>query len=548
MDGEKTPRMPPGGKRVADYLRSQLCSPNPCLTPRGGSLYKYPTPPSIATPEDALREQRKLGLIALLASPFSVLKSFPLKAEDENENVQDEDEVEEDRLSDSGSEGSSSYNSEGWCSARERAASCISESCASEIWSDAQTLDAQSECGTERSAGPASQRNYVIPRLRMEEVFRAQASETPVCAPAKVYNNVLYQTDTDETGEGDGVQVPVAYSDTIVEPIHAPTLPLLNAVGSSSSSPPACTPAEVTSTPASEKSRETTSEAEKTFPEFEFQVTAKKLLSQYENKFSLLSMSPRQELLRQQSSTREGSAEDLSATDAPTCDALRTEGPVTMELSPCRATTPFCRSHSTQLASPGSHLGTPLSHRSQMSLLSHRSLNSLHSPGELMRASSAFRNAVSGEVESHLEDLLICLGQEEQKVRIFSNFLLELGYSPEALLRENGLDDESLANQICDVSEDDAEPSKSLVVSPSPYKASTPASGPRATVQKRGGSPTSVLDGLSQESPDSKATSPQHALETSDKHAQHNRSQAVALKGLGYLGWVLLGMSKLAKT
>ena len=39
---------------------------------------------------------------------------------------------------------------------------------------------------------------------------------------------------------------------------------------------------------------------------------------------------------------------------------------------------------------------------------------------ELMRASKSFKLAVSHEVEGQLEDLLVCLGQEEQKVRATS--------------------------------------------------------------------------------------------------------------------------------
>ena len=214
---------------------------------------------------------------------------------------------------------------------------------------------------------------------------------------------------------------------------------------------------------------------------------------------------------------------------------------VPMELSPCRVTTPF---RQTQLTSPGSHLGTPLSHRSHLSVQSSGEFT------ELMRASSSFRNAVAAEVESQLEDLLICLGQEEQKVQILSKIVQELGYSPTALLKEHGLDEQSLMNQISDVSADadadEAAPPGSIVVSP--YKASTPAVVGALPGQKRGGSPTSVFDEISHDSPDSKASvSPQRAPKTSEKHSKHITPQAVALKSLGYMGWVLLGMSKLSK-
>jgi hypothetical protein len=37
---------------------------------------------------------------------------------------------------------------------------------------------------------------------------------------------------------------------------------------------------------------------------------------------------------------------------------------------------------------------------------------------ELLLASRSFARAVKEEVESQLEDLLVCLGQEEQKVRV----------------------------------------------------------------------------------------------------------------------------------
>ena len=46
------------------------------------------------------------------------------------------------------------------------------------------------------------------------------------------------------------------------------------------------------------------------------------------------------------------------------------------------------------------------------------------------------------------------MDSEEQKVQILSKIVQELGYSPTALLKEHGLDEQSLMNQISDVSAD----------------------------------------------------------------------------------------------
>jgi hypothetical protein len=159
-----------------------------------------------------------------------------------------------------------------------------------------------------------------------------------------------------------------------------------------------------------------------------------------------------------------------------------------------------------------------------------------------MRASTAFKNAVAAEVEEHLEDLLICLGQEEQKVTILSKMLQELGCSPEELLREHGLDDHSMDNKLCEILHDgdasprDASASTDLMVTP--FKASTPGVGTKLAGESW--SPTSVLDAFPA---DSSSTE-----NKSGKVAKTGKPQAtMAIHGLGYLGWVLLGLSKLNK-
>mmetsp|Transcript_10654 Transcript_10654/g.20158 ORF Transcript_10654/g.20158 Transcript_10654/m.20158 type:complete len:425 (-) Transcript_10654:388-1662(-) len=67
---------------------------------------------------------------------------------------------------------------------------------------------------------------------------------------------------------------------------------------------------------------------------------------------------------------------------------------------------------------------------------------------DLLMASKSFGRAVKLEVESQLEDLLVCLGQEEQKVHILSQALLALGKDATLLLKEHGLDDQSLDNLL----------------------------------------------------------------------------------------------------
>eukprot|EP00854_Cymbomonas_tetramitiformis_P006722 gene6722-8044_t len=61
-----------------------------------------------------------------------------------------------------------------------------------------------------------------------------------------------------------------------------------------------------------------------------------------------------------------------------------------------------------------------------------------------LQASQAFANAVAVEVENQMSDLLVCLGQEEQKVTILSEALRSCGQDPQALLKQHGCDDESM--------------------------------------------------------------------------------------------------------
>jgi len=74
--------------------------------------------------------------------------------------------------------------------------------------------------------------------------------------------------------------------------------------------------------------------------------------------------------------------------------------------------------------------------------------NSSLCKAEFVVASNSFAHAVASEVESQLEDLLVCLGQEEQKVEILSAALRLLGYDSSRLLMHRGLDDVSLTQGL----------------------------------------------------------------------------------------------------
>lgn len=52
------------------------------------------------------------------------------------------------------------------------------------------------------------------------------------------------------------------------------------------------------------------------------------------------------------------------------------------------------------------------------------------------------------EVENQLADLLVVLGQEEEKVGILSNRLAFIGHNPQDVLAEHGLDESGLVKGV----------------------------------------------------------------------------------------------------
>lgn len=62
--------------------------------------------------------------------------------------------------------------------------------------------------------------------------------------------------------------------------------------------------------------------------------------------------------------------------------------------------------------------------------------------------------ALSEAVEEQLGDLLVCLGQEEQKVRVLSDALEQCGQDPQAILHNHALDEQSLIQGIVQLDSD----------------------------------------------------------------------------------------------